>query len=286
MRCNTFVTAVLILGLTPAAQAQSRRYIAPTDQTIVSVTETSQGEVPAYSIYVENHSSVRVIVSGVALRQCENVRGSCGVSGLKIKVPAGGRAFIKRVEARDQNRSFTFRYGFSWQPDSTDAEMQRVLAESGAQAGVPQSPTMPRSVSPRDVVLDQRALSELGARVAQLKLEPDSVVLKIGDYFRAGDVQIFATDSSGTILGRVWAGFNWRVRFGVVGIKSDTIIAKAPGRTEVEFTLAAPAPPLTATFPVIVIRPDSSATRFASRTANYLRPAARISDSPKFAVAH
>ena len=65
-----------------------------------------------------------------------------------------------------------------------------------------------------------------------------------------------ARSADGELLGRVGA-YNWRVQRSIIKLNADTLIARAPGRVEVEFQLVAPAAARTAKF-AVVITADSS----------------------------
>ncbi len=85
-----------------------------THQTVDTELDTSLGN-GDHMIYVNNRSSVEIIVTSVRLMDCENVQGSCSVIKKKIRVNAGGRVLAHRVRARYPDQNFSFRYSFTWE---------------------------------------------------------------------------------------------------------------------------------------------------------------------------
>lgn len=246
-----------LLVAVPAA-AQKGVYVAPSDQTVTSYTEESQAGRPGHVIWVRNASTVPIHVFSVSLRDCENVKGYCGVSKVNIKVAPGNRAIIKRVDAADGEKGFGYRSGFSWRPDSSDVAALKTLATAGDAEAERQLAERAEASAARGAMvgnpnyrLDPEALAALGPRVHALRLEPDSVVVPAEAFFLMRDVRVFAVDSAGRVLGRV-RGFGWRWQPGNVAVMGDTIVGALPGRTKLEVRLAPPAPPVGAELSVIV----------------------------------
>jgi hypothetical protein len=64
-----------------------------------------------------------VVVFSVSLRDCENVRQRCEPHPMNVTVGPNRSQIVYRIEARDPNRSFGFRYSFSWRPaDAKEAQ--------------------------------------------------------------------------------------------------------------------------------------------------------------------
>jgi hypothetical protein len=120
-------------------------FVAPTPQTVFAFTEEGIGENPAHVLYVVNNSTVPIVVFGVTLSSCDNIRQSCGSRQTKIKVGAKRRANVGRVEPRDHERAWEYRWTFSYHADSSDAKALAMLREHGLDlqpAGAPR-PTSP-----------------------------------------------------------------------------------------------------------------------------------------------
>lgn len=86
---------------------------------------------PSQFIYISNSSTVEIIVRSPTLSECENIRGACSTQHVRIRVPAGGRTMVRKVDARLDNLASSFRFHFTWHADSSDAEVMRLLAEAG-----------------------------------------------------------------------------------------------------------------------------------------------------------
>lgn len=251
--------AAAVVALPAHAQKAPTRYVAATDATVTSYTEDSQGGRPGHVIWVTNASTVPIVVFGVTLSDCENIKGYCGNSKVKIRIGPGSRSIVKRVDADDIDKGFRYRSGFSWRPDSSDIAALKTLASAGddnAQRQLEQraeaSAARGATVGNPNYQLDQDAIVAIGDRIHALRVEPDSIVLPAERFFVVGDVRVFALDAEGQVLGRVRA-FNWRVPRTAVQIVADTVVGQAPGRVKLEFLLVAPAPPVAGEMTVIVV---------------------------------
>ena len=65
-------------------------YIAPSNETIESGTEMSLSGDGQY-VYIVNHSSVEIVVTGLRLTDCENIKNRCEVMRLRVPVLPGQR---------------------------------------------------------------------------------------------------------------------------------------------------------------------------------------------------
>jgi hypothetical protein len=128
---RALVLALLVAGSTPLA-AQDR-FIAPTIYNVSAVTEQGIGDNPVHALYVQNSSTVPVVVFGILLTECENVRQPCGSHRVKIKVAPNRRVNVGRVEPRDRERGMSYRWTFSYLPDSADAKAIAMLREHGVE---------------------------------------------------------------------------------------------------------------------------------------------------------
>ena len=117
MRPSIVIGAALLAfggACAPAAQRE-RVYVAPTNETVIATLEQSgTSEVPVHVVYVANNSTVPIVVFGVVLRDCENVRQRCESHRTNVRVGPGQRQSVFRVEPRDARQAFGFRYSFSW----------------------------------------------------------------------------------------------------------------------------------------------------------------------------
>ncbi|MFL5619286.1 MAG: hypothetical protein ACJ79A_12945 [Gemmatimonadaceae bacterium] len=107
------------------------RFVAANERTVIATTEQSNSDDPVHMMYVSNNSTVPIVVFGITLTSCENVKQSCGSRRTNIKIGAGHRANLGRVEARDRERAFSYRWSFSYHPDSSDAKAMALLREHG-----------------------------------------------------------------------------------------------------------------------------------------------------------
>lgn len=261
-----FALAAAVCMAPTVADAQ-KRFVAPTDQSVFLDYEEGYGSTPVQIAYIHNVSSVQIVIYSVTLRDCENVKQSCYPQKVNVKVPAGSRVVLKRIEPRRPDASFRFSMSYGWRADSSDAEALRFLAaEGGSRAAKAQLDVREAAVAEQratvgshDEWLTASRLAELGDQVASLRAEPDSVVLRVGQQFAVSQVRVMARAADGSLLGRVGA-YQWRVPTGIVLVKADSIVARAPGRVEVEFKLVLPAPARTAKFAVVVAA-DSSRLR-------------------------
>jgi hypothetical protein len=251
----------------PTVVGAQKRFVAPTDQTVFLDYQEGYGSTPVQIAYIHNLSSVQIVVYSVTLRDCENVKQSCNPQKVNIRVPASSRVVLKRIEPRRPDAAFRFSMSYGWRADSSDAEALRFLAAEGglraakAQLDVREAATAEQraTVGLHDEWLTASRLAALGDQVASLRAEPDSVVLRVGQQFVVHQVRVMARTADGAFLGRVGA-YEWRVPTGIVLVNADSIVARAPGRVEVEFKLVSPAPAHTAKFAVVVTA-DSSGLR-------------------------
>jgi len=123
------VGCLLALALEPV-KAQDV-FVAPNDRTVIASTEQSNSDDPAHMLYISNNSTVPIVVFGITLTACENVKQSCGARRTNFKIGAGRRVNVGRVQARDAERAFSYRWGMSYHADSSDAKAMAVLREHG-----------------------------------------------------------------------------------------------------------------------------------------------------------
>ncbi|HEX9346445.1 MAG TPA: hypothetical protein VF919_02620 [Gemmatimonadales bacterium] len=110
-------TGLAIAGMLAGACAGNRVpvFVAPSNQSIEAGSEMSFGG-DGHVVYVDNHSSVAIMVTGLQLIDCENIKNSCEVQRLRIQVPAGQRTNIATVKPENPNRPYSFQFHYSWEP--------------------------------------------------------------------------------------------------------------------------------------------------------------------------
>jgi P pilus assembly chaperone PapD len=68
-----------------------------------------------YNIWVMNSSTKTIIVTGVLLRDCENIRSECGAAiRLQVRVEPGRRQTVYLVRVGNKDRASTFRFSYAW----------------------------------------------------------------------------------------------------------------------------------------------------------------------------
>ena len=104
-------------GILACACASNRVlvFVAPSNQTIEAGSEMSFGG-DGHVVYVYNHSSVPIMLTGLQLLDCENIKNSCDVQRLRIQVPAGQRTNIATVKPENPDRPYSFHFHYSWEP--------------------------------------------------------------------------------------------------------------------------------------------------------------------------
>jgi hypothetical protein len=123
------IVCLAALALEPL-EAQDR-FVAPNERSVVSYTEQGNSDDAVHMLYVSNNSTVPIVVFGISLTACENVRQSCGARRTNFKIGAGRRVNVGRVQARDTERAFGYRWGISYHADSSDAKAMALLRENG-----------------------------------------------------------------------------------------------------------------------------------------------------------
>lgn len=260
---HLLICAIAATPTLATAQDRETRFVAPTNATVTTRIDEGYGSTPSQAIWIDNSSTVPIHVYSVTLRNCENIREACSPFPLNLRVRPGGREILRRVNPRDPNASFSFRYSYGWQADSSAMEALHLLADNGvAQAkkliAAQDAASAERNaaVGVHDADLGSADIIGLGARIASLRVDPDSVVLHPGQALLLNNVRVLAIDGQGATLGRVRA-FQFRVPGGAVIMRADTVVAQRAGRTAAEFRLTLPAAPLAVSLPIIVTAADS-----------------------------
>ena len=106
------------VGVLAAACAGSRErvYVAPSNETIQSGTEMTFGG-DGQAIYIVNHSTVPIVITGLRLTSCENVKSRCDETmRLRVRVGPGRRETVHVVRPDNPNRGHSFRFSYTWEP--------------------------------------------------------------------------------------------------------------------------------------------------------------------------
>ena len=271
--CTTMISLRLLIPAAAAlviagcASSGKMAYVAATSNTVVPVVEEAHGPAPAHVIYIENSSTVPITVYSVTLRSCENVKQQCDAPARRdVRVRPGGRSQIHRVEPRNANQGFQFRYSYGWRADSGSMAALSAMAEHGSVQASADLEAIARAreaqrteVGAEDEYLSLADMKTLGAKIAAIRVEPDSLVLSVGGTVTVDRIRVMLLDQSGELLGRV-RQVEWWYRPGVVEFTPpDTLRAIAPGRSPFEFALPAEAlvgreVPLAAGKFVIIVR--------------------------------
>ena len=68
-----------------------------------------------YNIWVMNGSTKTIMVTGVLLHECENIKSQCGTATrLQVRLEPGRRQTVYLVRIDDQRRASTFRFSYTW----------------------------------------------------------------------------------------------------------------------------------------------------------------------------
>jgi len=90
-------------------------FLAPSGESIEAGSEMSYGG-DGYNVYVMNHSSVPIEVTGLKLYDCENIRNPCDVAvALKVRLEPGRRQTVYTLKVANTERRSSFRFHFTWQ---------------------------------------------------------------------------------------------------------------------------------------------------------------------------
>jgi len=240
------LTAALLLACTPPA---AKTYVAPSYDTIVSSTEESQGTPPTHVIWIENRSTVPVIIFALRLDNCENVNVSCGVHQSNIRLNAGQREVVERIGARTTSQGFGYNFGFSWRADTSyGTKVLGALAEAGDTSARVRLAAQQHADSLRNAEtgphyneLTRSDFTMLAPRVASMRAYPDSLVLTPGEHASIEKIRLLLLDSTGSVLGQTrW--LRWQLSAGTLQFNPPTdLVARRPGRSIIRFSLAADA---------------------------------------------
>ena len=113
IRC---VCPILIPALSACTPHGPPTYLAPSAVTVRAQSEPSEGR-PGFNIFVENTSSVTIIVTSIRLLDCTNIRASCDLHRTKVPVRPGTRVRVYQVVPSLDGQEMQFRYEYTWTPE-------------------------------------------------------------------------------------------------------------------------------------------------------------------------
>src|SRR5207237_4842825 len=104
------------VALSAACAAAPRpAYVAPSNETIEAGTEMNYGGDGQF-VYVINHASVPITITGLHLIDCENIKNRCDAMQLRVPVPPGARENLVTVKPDNPGRAYSFRFVYTWAP--------------------------------------------------------------------------------------------------------------------------------------------------------------------------
>jgi hypothetical protein len=233
-----------VLAAGGCATTAPRGYIAATNETVTAEIE-QLGPAPGHVIYLENRSTVPVTVYSLTLRSCENVKQECEKPvRMNVKVRPGHRSTLQRVLPDNIHQRFRYSYSYGWRADSGITAALGVMAEGGSEHAAERLAAVRRAEAARraeigvhDEFLTNADIDALSDRVSSIRMEPDSLVMSVGDAVTLDQIRLILLGRDGERLGRV-RHFGLYMRMGTVTlVRPDTLRAIAPGRVEIDLTL-------------------------------------------------
>lgn len=140
----------LLLSSAASLSAQDA-FIAPTSRTIIGSADFGYSVDRSHTLYVRNESTIPIIVFGVVLRSCENVKGDCFPQRTNIAIPPGARRSVGHVAPRVLGASWKYMWNFSYRADSSDAKVVELLRQHGVTVGGPPPSRDSQSVAQAEV---------------------------------------------------------------------------------------------------------------------------------------
>jgi hypothetical protein len=250
VRVTTIALLCAAAGACASSGGTATTYVAPTRETVTAHLEAASGPEDASLIVVDNRSTVPINVTSVTLHGCENIRQLCDQPyTMKERVEGESKREVMRVAKKVVSQGYSLSYSFSWRADSsTSRAALSALSQSGAKeadvalAGIKHAEEIRRrDVGFADEELSSMAMARLGDKIATLRAEPDSIVLEKGAVLFMQQLRILAIDAQGESLGRARGRYTFRVEPGAIRFaRPDSLIAVAPGRSDVALMFATP----------------------------------------------
>lgn len=245
-RAAVAALTVLLSACASGGAKKEETYVAATNQTVLLEQETLQGRAQARAAYLVNRSTVPVIVTGLNITQCVNIKQYCGTTKLAIKVGPGQRRQILRIEPDNFATAFNYRMSYTWRAEGSTKAVLTAMADAGdgASAGRLVAANHAEAMNKdflryNDKVLTAADLRLLGNTFAGLRADPDTVQMSVGQVMFVPQLRTLAVDANGRVLGRVRAAMTWRIHVNtaIVFAPPDTLRAVQAGSTEVTISL-------------------------------------------------
>ena len=90
-------------------------YVPPSNEAIEAGTEMNYGGDGQF-VYVINHASVSITITGLHLIDCDNIKNRCDPMQLRVQVAPGRRENLITVKPDNPNRAYSSRFTYTWEP--------------------------------------------------------------------------------------------------------------------------------------------------------------------------
>ena len=117
---STLLPLAALAALLACGPKGVKTYVAPSDSSIDIATEMSAGG-EAQVIVVTNRSTEPIVVTGVRLVSCENIKNRCDeATRMKVRVAPDQRRIVLTVRPENPQRSHSFRFSWTWSAEGTN----------------------------------------------------------------------------------------------------------------------------------------------------------------------
>ena len=113
LRARAAILSILAMLASSCSGNRATEFVAPSNSTIEAGTDMSFSE--GQYIYIINHSSAPIMITGIHLIDCENVKNSCLPTPLRIRVRPGQRENLVTVRPDVSDRPYSFRFTYTWE---------------------------------------------------------------------------------------------------------------------------------------------------------------------------
>ena len=248
MRAVRFLPRFLAAAVLLAEGAGCTRHpdVAPTSQTVVSSTEERAGDPPSHVVFVENRSTVPVVLYRTSVTECENVSDSCTPQPMNRRLAPGRKEIVLRIQPVDPARHFRYRFAYSWRAGTMDMTTVTILAGSPDVRAEQDALIQKQGDSVRKLeaaagyaFIGRDDYTPLAGRVAAMRAVGDSIVLATGQTGNIDKLRFVLVDADGHVLGStLWV--QWKVPPGrtIQFVSGKEFVGRTPGRALLTFSLA------------------------------------------------
>lgn len=100
-------------GRDAASAPGERRVSARVEPHLIeATTESAYGG--GWYVFIQNHSDAVVVITGINLVECRNIRGSCGMKRMNVELAPGQRERVMIVRPRPGGGDSHFRYTYQY----------------------------------------------------------------------------------------------------------------------------------------------------------------------------